>query len=123
MRIRLVIAFLAVALISVSAARGVNYNAAAAKHSVKEVMKLANAKGGLLSKVVEGKASDDEKKQLLDLYVDMAEGEPKKGDTSEWKIHAGNAALSAAKVVLGREGAVDELKKASDCMACHSKFK
>jgi hypothetical protein len=53
----------------------------------------------------------------------MLEGEPKKGDKTEWKLAAGATVVSAGKVVLGKEGAIDELKKTTDCMACHSKFK
>ena len=92
------------------------------QYTIKEVMKIAH-KDGLMKKVQGGTASDEEKKQLLDLYLDMLEGEPKKGDKAEWKIAAGAVVASAAKVVLGREGATDELKKTTDCMACHSKFK
>lgn len=124
MRVRILIGFVAVALMSVGAAFAVNNNLLAPKHSVKEVMKLAHDKAnGLLGKIQGGKATDEEKKQLLDLYIDMVEGEPKKGDPGEWKMAAGAAMMSAAKVVLGREGAVEELAKTSDCKSCHSKFK
>lgn len=121
MRIRLIVGSLVAAVVCGSGAFAFNNNVFAPK-SVKEVMKVAH-KDGLLKKVLGGSASEDEKKQLLDLYIDMVEGEPKKGDKTEWHLAAGAAAVSAAKVVLGREGAVDELKKTSDCMACHSKFK
>ena len=124
MRVRLIVCTLAAAVIFGSGAMAVNNNllVPAAPKTVKEVMKIAH-KDGLMKKVQGGSASDEEKKQLLDLYIDMVEGEPKKGDKAEWKIAAGAAAISAAKVVLGREGATDELKKTTDCMACHSKFK
>lgn len=93
-----------------------------APKSIKEVMKLAH-KDGLHKKVLSGGASDAEKKQLLDLYIDMLEGTPAKGDKAEWPMVAGAAVVSAAKVVLGREGAIEELTKTSDCKGCHSKFK
>ena len=96
-------------------------NAVAAK-SVKEVMKLAH-KDPLLKTILAGTAKDEEKKQLLDLYIDMFEGEPKKGDKNEWKMQAGAAVLSAAKVVVGREGAIEELKTTSNCKSCYDKFK
>ena len=120
MRIRLIVGSLVAAVVFGGGVMAVN-NPAAPK-TVKEVMKIAH-KDGLLKKVQGGSASDEEKKQLLDLYIDMLEGEPKKGDKAEFKAMTNALIVSAAKVVLGREGAMDELKKTSDCMACHSKHK
>ncbi len=123
MRIRLFVGSLVAAAVCAGGVLAVNNSAPkAGPKTVKEVMKFAH-KDGLLKKVLAGGATDDEKKQLLDLYIDMAEGEPKKGDKAEWKIAAAAAALSAGKVVLGREGAIAELTKTSDCKACHDKFK
>lgn len=92
------------------------------KHTIKEVMKVGH-KEGLLKKVLGGEASDEEKKQLLDLYVSMVESKPKKGDQASWIKLAGGSTLAAAKVVTGREGAIDELKAATNCKACHSVHK
>lgn len=122
MQVRLIVCSLAAAVMICGGAMAVNNPFAPAPKSIKEVMKIAH-KDGLMKKVQGGSASDEEKKQLLDLYIDMLEGEPKKGDKMEWKAAAGATVVSAAKVVLGREGALDELKKTTDCMACHSKFK
>ena len=124
MRVRLLVGSLVAAVVCAGGVLAVNNNSApkAPPKTIKEVMKIAH-KDGLHKKILAGGATDDEKKLLLDLYIDMLEGEPQKGDKAEWKMVAGAAAVSAAKVVLGREGAVDELKKTSDCMACHSKFK
>ncbi len=123
MQVRLIVCFLAAAMmICGSAALAVNNPFAPAAKSIKEVMKIAH-KEGLMKKVQGGSASDEEKKQLLDLYIDMMEGEPKKGDKTEWKAAAAATVVSAAKVVLGREGAMEELKKTTDCKSCHDKFK
>lgn len=92
------------------------------KHTIKEVMKVA-LKGGLQKKVLSGDATDEEKKQLLDMYVSLVESKPPKGEMSSWHNLAGGAALAAAKVVVGREGALDELKAATNCKACHSQHK
>lgn len=92
------------------------------KHTIKEVMKIGH-KDGLLKKVIGGDASDDEKKQLLDLYVSMVESRPEKGDMESWIQLAGGSVLAAAKVVTGREGAIAELKEATNCKACHSAHK
>ncbi|MEO8270724.1 MAG: hypothetical protein ABI557_13455 [Aureliella sp.] len=94
------------------------------KHTIKEVMKIAHGKdSGILQKVLKGEASEDEKKQLLDVYIDMVEGTPTKGESDSWHVLAGNATLAAAKVVVGREGALEELQKATNCKACHSVHK
>jgi len=56
----------------------VNNNSApkASPKTVKEVIKITH-KDGLHKKILAGGATDDEKTQLLDLYIDMSEGEPK----------------------------------------------
>lgn len=106
----------------VVAANGDEEESKKGKHTTKEVMKLAH-KDGLLKKVSAGDASDEEKKQLLDLYVSMAENEPKKGDAKSWKTLNDAVIVATAKVLVGRDGAVDELKKATNCKACHSVHK
>lgn len=93
-------------------------------HTIKEVMKLAHKKGdSLLDKVVAGEASAEDKAMLLDLYISLVENTPKKGEADSWQKLAGGLELAAAKVVVGREGATEELKKASDCAACHKPHK
>lgn len=102
-------------------------DAAQPKHSIKDVMKCAHVapEGGksLLAKVIAGDASADEKNLLLDVYISLVENEPPKGDMSSWHQLAGRAALAAGKVVVGREGAADELKQATNCAACHKEHK
>ncbi len=123
MRVRLLIGFLVTAVVAAgSVALAVNSTKVAGTKTVKEVMKIAH-KDGLHKKILGGMGTDDDKKQLLDLYLDLVEGEPKKGDKAEFKVQASAAMASAARVMLGREGAIDELKKTSDCKSCHDKFK
>ncbi len=86
------------------------------KHSIKEVMKVA-MKGGLNKKVADGGASDDEKKQLVEMYESMVANTPKKGDAADWKTKT-DALLTAAK---GTDGAA--LLKAANCKACHDSHK
>ncbi len=92
------------------------------KHSIKDVMKEA-MKGGLLKKVSGGEATDEEKKELLDLFISMVESKPPKGEMESWHNLAGASALAAAKMVVGRDGAADDLKAATNCKACHSQHK
>lgn len=86
------------------------------KYTTKEVMKLAH-KEKLLNKVMEGKASDDEKKKLVELYEAMAANKPPKGDADNWKK------LNDALVDAAKKADADALKKASNCGACHSAHK
>ena len=86
------------------------------KYKIKEVMKIA-MKGGLCGKVASGKASDDEKKQLIELFTALAANKPPMGDADAWKTRT-TALLEAAK-----KGDGDALKKAANCMSCHKEFK
>ena len=93
------------------------------KHTIKEIMKIANSKDGLLAKIKAGNATAEEKTQLLDLYIDLLENKPPKGEMESWHNLAGAAVLAAAKVAVGREGSVAELEKATNCKACHTPHK
>ncbi|MCA9217639.1 MAG: hypothetical protein KDB27_31435 [Planctomycetales bacterium] len=93
------------------------------KHTIEQVMEKALKGGGLNKKVADGKASNEEKLQLLDMYISLLENKPPKGDNASWQKLAGATALAAAKVAVGRPGAEAELKKATNCKACHSEHK
>ena len=94
-------------------------------NTIKDVMKKAHMPFGkaLANKVANGKATDDDKLALLDLYVTLVEATPPKGDAASWQALSGRAALAAAKVAVGREGAEAELKQAMNCKACHDAHK
>ena len=66
-----------------------------AKYTIKEVMKKAH-KDGLLKKVASGKADEDERKELVVLYVALSQNKPPKGDADDWKEKTG-AMVKAAK--------------------------
>lgn len=108
------------ALVSLFAASSVAFQpeAARTKKSIKEVMEIGH-KDGLLKKVLDKEASKEEKDQLLDLYIDLLETEPPMGEQSSWIMLAGRSVVAASKVAVGREGAEEELKEATNCAACH----
>lgn len=93
-----------------------------AKYTIKEVMKGA-MKEGLNKKVIGGKATSEEKLALLDMYISLVENKAPKGEAASWQKYAGAAALAAAKVAVGREGAEQELKTATNCAKCHKAHK
>jgi hypothetical protein len=97
-------------------------DAAKPKHTIKEVMEQAH-KGGLMKKVADGEASDEEKATLLDLYVSLAENDPPRGDAESFHKLAASAVMGAARVVVGRDGAEAQLAKAVNCMGCHRDHK
>ena len=88
------------------------------KHTIKAVMQTVH-KGGLLKKVLDGRASPKEKLALLDHHISLLENKPPRGDLDSWNKLAGKATLASAKVVVGRKGAPAELKNATNCVACH----
>lgn len=93
------------------------------KHSVKDVMGKAMKGDNLNKKVLSGKATDKEKLELLDLYVSLTENDAPKGDADSWKSFTSAATIAAAKVAVGRDGALDELKAATNCKKCHDAHK
>ena len=114
----IVAGLIAVAAVWQSIAWAQNAEAAKPKHTIKEVMEKAH-KEGLLKKVAGGDASAEEKAQLLDLYVSMAECEPPRGDAAAYHKLATDAVMGAARVVVGREGAEGQLQRAVNCQNCH----
>jgi hypothetical protein len=97
-----------------------NGNAEAQKDTkemtVKEIMMKAHGKDGLRAKVMNEKASNDEKKALIDLYTALAANKAPKGDEKDWKERT-------KKVVeLVKTGDPADLKKI-DCKGCHGAFK
>jgi hypothetical protein len=90
-----------------------------AKYTIKQVMKKAMAPTGdkLCAKVCSGSASDDEKKELVELFTALSLNKPPKGDAATWKAKT-TALLEAAKAGDGAK-----LKAAANCGACHGVHK
>jgi len=84
--------------------------------SIAEVMKVC-MKGGLCAKVASGKASDDEKKQLIALFTSLHAATPPKGDAASWK------AKTEALLEASRKGDGAALKAAANCAGCHKAHK
>lgn len=96
----------------------------APKHTTKEVMgKAMKGKNSLTNKVAGGKATDEEKKLLVELFTAMAANKPPKGDEESWKKLTGDLLTAAKDAAEGKEGAGANLKKAANCGACHEKHK
>jgi hypothetical protein len=92
------------------------------KHTIKEIMALAHKKG-LMKKAILGTATADEKKALVDYYIDLARSEPTKGGAESWKEKTTALVKAARDVEAGKPGAGVALRKAVDCDTCHGVHK
>ena len=92
------------------------------KYTIKQIMK-DGLKGGLAKKVIEGKATSQEKTQLLDYAIALYETKPKKGDPVGWTKLTGDFVAAAAKVAIDPKASTAALGKAVNCKACHNKHK
>jgi hypothetical protein len=91
--------------------------------SIKDVMAAHKGKESMHAKIASGKGSDEDHKKLLTMYEFMATQKPPMGDEASWKAKTTEAVAAAKDVVEKKAGALDRLKKASDCKACHSVHK
>jgi cytochrome c556 len=91
---------------------------------IKAVMGVAHkGKDSLLEKIKGGKATDDDKKKLLSLYEALAKFKPPMGDEKSWTDKTAALVAAAKDLVDKKDGAMDKLKTASDCKACHTLHK
>lgn len=100
-----------------------NKDAKKPKHTIKEVMAKALKGNKLNKKVLGGEASAKEKLELLDMYLSLVESKAPKGEQASWQKFSGAAAMAAAKVAVGREDGLKELKTATNCAKCHKAHK
>lgn len=91
------------------------------KYTIKEVMKAHKA--GDLKKVLDGKANKEEKEKLVAMYEAMHAVKPPKGDEEHWKKKTESMVKAAKDVVADKAGAIEELKKATNCGECHKAHK
>ena len=94
----------------------------AEKPNIKKVMQSC-MKGGLCKKVADGKASEEEKAQLLVNFKSLAAAKPPKGEEASWNAKTKVLVEGAQAAVDGKENAGALLKKAANCMACHKAHK
>ncbi len=95
------------------------------KIETKDVMKKA-MKGGLAKKVGEGKASDAEKKELVELFTALAANTPTKGNSEHWKTQTAVLLEAAKKSAAGDADGQKALLTAVNntaCTVCHKEFK
>jgi len=82
-----------------------------------------SARKALDQRVIDGRATDDEKRRLLALYEALAKAKPEEGSLDDWKRVTKALVEAAQGVVAGQENAAEALKTALNCKACHEKFR
>jgi hypothetical protein len=90
----------------------------APKYTIKHVMRRAH-KEGPYEKVIKGKASDDEKADLLELYEALEKNRPPTGDSKQWKKRTKPIVEAARGVVEDERGSRKRLENAVNCLDCH----
>ena len=91
--------------------------------SIKEVMALHKGKDSAVAKFIDGKGSAAEIKTLVAAYEALGGFKPPMGDEKSWKDKTGALVTAAKEVADKKDGGPANLKKASDCKACHSVHK
>jgi hypothetical protein len=88
--------------------------------SVHDVMEAANeGKDSLYDRVAAGKAKPEEVRRLAELYGALPGLKPPKGDAKSWKEKATALAAAAKDAADRKSGALERLRAAADCKACH----
>lgn len=94
------------------------------KFTIEEVMKKAHdGDPKLCGKVASGKASDDEKKLLVELYTALSKNKPPKGDAKSWDEKTKALVEAAKECVKDEKTGGPKLQKAVNCKGCHSVHK
>ena len=94
------------------------------KVTIKDVMKKAHSgKPPLCGKVASGKASKEEKEELVSYYIALTKNTPPKGDKDSWKEKTDALVKAAKACAAGDKDGPDALKKAVTCAACHDVHK
>lgn len=93
-----------------------------AKYTISDVM-LKVHKKGLHTKVAKGQATEEEKKQLVEMYTALTQLKPPMGDLDAWKKQTGMMLEAAKGALKGDAKAAKSLATIVNCKACHKDYK
>jgi hypothetical protein len=97
--------------------------------TIPQIMRAAHVAGGrpakktLDLKVASGRATEEERKELLSLYQALAKREPPGGSLTGWKTDTDALVAAAEAAVRGAPDAGDLLAAATNCKSCHDKYR
>jgi hypothetical protein len=96
------------------------------KLSINRIMLLAHltpqnrgTHNNLDNKVLDKKATEAEKKELMELYTALGKLTPPKGKPEDWKVRTDELVAALKAVYADEEKAAERFLKARDCKACH----
>jgi len=118
---RIVVATVLMGMITAGALLGAADKPAKKKITIKTAMK--DIKGGLHTKVIEGKATAAEKTKLLAYAKALPGLKPPKGSKESWKKLTAALLKATTAAVEGKDGGAAALGKAINCKACHTPHK
>lgn len=91
------------------------------KAPIKDMMlRTHKEKGALVFKVRDAESSDEENKKLLEEYKALLSLKPPVGDAGAWSKRVGNVVAMLQELVDKKPGAVERVRGATDCAACHN---
>jgi hypothetical protein len=94
------------------------------KFTIEEIMEKAHkGKSSLLKQVATGKANEEQKKQLVEYYEELAKNKPEKGTAADWKKRTTALVKAAKEIAGGNDSARSQLGKAANCKSCHDAHK
>lgn len=92
------------------------------KNSIAEVMK-SGMKQQRWKKLVSKDATEAEKKELLELFEDLAKNKVPAGDAKDWEKKTTELVDAAKAAIKDGADAEERLQKAVNCAACHRDHK
>lgn len=94
------------------------------KYTAEEIMEKGfKGDTSLVKKITQGNGTQDDFKLLLDLSRELGKNAPPKGDVASWKEKTSALTAAAESLAAGKPGALDAVKAAINCKACHSVHK
>jgi hypothetical protein len=94
------------------------------KMTSEEVMEKGfKGDNSLFKKISQGNGTQDDFKQLVELSRELAKNTPPKGDAASWSEKTKALVVAAEALAQGKPGALDAVKAAANCKACHSVHK
>lgn len=93
------------------------------KEAMQKYHKAPRGQDNVSKKVVNGTATKEEIKGIVEGYRNMAKAKPPQGDDASWKEKSSKVLAAAVAVERGEPGALDKYKAAANCKACHDVHK
>jgi hypothetical protein len=89
-----------------------------------EVMKQGfKGDTSLFKKISQGNGTQDDFNHLVKLSRELAKNAPSKGDAASWSEKTKALVVASEALAKGQPGALDAVKAAANCKACHSVHK